>query len=171
MEEYFIDEFGVHFSKDRQKLIWCPSDFKGEYRIPSGVLSIESGAFTRCEGLLSLKIPSGVTSIGFDALWGGCTGLTSIEIPSSINMIGDNAIEGCTNLTSIVVDKDNPKFDSRNDCNAIIETKTNTFLFGCCNTKIPPSVKKIGRDSFFKCTSLKSIKIPHRITSIASGVF
>ena len=55
MEEYFIDEFGVHFSKDRQTLIWCPSDFKGEYRIPSGVLSIENGAFTRCEGLLSLK--------------------------------------------------------------------------------------------------------------------
>lgn len=69
------------------------------------------------------------------------------------------------------MDKDNPKFDSRDDCNAIIETKTNTLLFGCCNTKIPPSVKKIGRDSFFKCTSLKSIKIPHRITAIESGAF
>ena len=111
-----------------------------------------------------------VTSIGYSA-FEGCTGLTSIEIPSSVMSIGVAAFEGCTGLTSIVVDKENKVYDSRNNCNAIIDTATNTLILGCSSTTIPSSVTSIGSFAFAGCTGLTSIEIPSSVTVIEEGAF
>ena len=97
-----------------------------------------------------------VTSIGY-AAFEYCTSLTSIEIPNSVTSIGDLAFCNCTSLTSIVVDSGNTKYDSRNDCNAIIETASNTLIAGCQNTIIPNSVTSIGNFAFAYCESLTRI--------------
>ena len=97
--------------------------------IPNSVTSIGSYAFCGCSGLTSLIIPDSVTLIGSDA-FSGCSGLTSVTIPNSVTSIGDRAFYGCSGLTSIVVDGRNEKYDSRNKCNAIIETDTNTLIVG-----------------------------------------
>jgi hypothetical protein len=78
---------------------------------------------------------------------------------------------GCGNLTSIVVASGNPNYDSRNNCNAIIETATNTLIAGCMNTVIPNSVASIGEGVFSGCTGLTSIDIPNSVTSIGSYAF
>ena len=62
-----------------------------------------------------------VTSIGYAAFY-KCESLKSIEIPNSVTSIGDYAFYICTSLTNIVVDSENTIYDSRNGCNAIIET-------------------------------------------------
>ena len=97
-----------------------------------------------------------VTSIGGEA-FSGCSGLTSVVIPNSATSIGDNTFIGCSGLSSVVVDKNNVKYDSRDNCNAIIETSTNKLVGGRNNTTIPNSVTAIGEDAFYDCCGLTKL--------------
>jgi len=138
--------------------------------IPNSVTSIEDFVFYDCSGLTSVVIPNSVTSIGMYA-FSGCSGLTSFVISNSVTSIGLKAFSGCSGLTSIVVESGNSVYDSRNNCNAIIETASNTLLAGFKNTKIPSSVTSIGNFAFFDCSSLTSFVIPNSVTSIGIYAF
>ena len=141
-----------------------------EVTIGNSVTSIGSEAFWNCTGLTSITIGNSVTSIGIRA-FNGCTGLTEVTIPNSVTSIGDWAFLGCTGLTSIEVESGNTAYDSRDNCNAIIETSTNTLVCGCKNTIIPNSVTSIGSGAFYGSTGLTSITIPNSVTSIGDGAF
>ena len=138
--------------------------------IPNSVTAIGGSAFSGCSSLTSITIPNSVTYIGGYAFY-GCSSLTSITIPNSVTSIGQFAFLGCSGLESIVVESGNPKYDSRNNCNAIIETSTNKLIVGCKNTIIPNSVTSIGSYAFDGRSSLISITIPNSVTSIGSGAF
>ena len=138
--------------------------------IPNSVTSIDEGAFFGCSDLTSLTIPSSITSIGDDAFL-DCTSLTSVTIPISVTSIGDHIFKGCSNLTSLNVEAGNTKYDSRDNCNAIIETETNTLICGIPNTTIPNSVTSIGEAAFYECKNLTSVTIPNSVTSIGSCSF
>ena len=147
---------------------WCSGLTSIE--IPAGVTSIGEYAFSGCSRLTSIKIPAGVTSIG-EYAFSGCSGLTSIEIPAGVTSIGDSAFRNCSGLTSIVVEAGNTVYDSRGDCNAIIEKETNTLIQGCKKTKIPAGVTSIGDSAFRYCSGLTSIEIPAGVTSIGKYAF
>ena len=138
--------------------------------IPNSVTSVGDWAFNGCYGFSSIEIPNSVTSIGNYA-FAYCDGLTSIEIPNSVTSIGEGAFRGCDGLTSIVVKEGNTVYDSRNNCNAVIETATNTLVVGCKNTIIPDGITSIGDGAFAHCDGLTSIEIPNSVTSIGSQAF
>ena len=137
--------------------------------IPNSVTSIGGDAFGFCSGLTSIVIPNSVTSIGDYAFY-ECSGLTSIVIPNSVTSIGIEAFFGCSCLTSITVDGENSTYDSRDNCNAIIESGTNRLIVGCKNTIIPNSVASIGSGAF-SGSGLTTIEIPSSVGFIESRAF
>ena len=138
--------------------------------LPNSVTRIGRYSFEGCSGLSSIKIPNSVTSIG-DYAFRNCSGLTILEIPSSVMSIGEGTFRGCTNQTNIVVAADNPVYDSRGNCNAIIETASNTLIAGCSKTFIPNSVESIGSYAFYGCSGLTNLEIPNSVESIGSYAF
>ena len=138
--------------------------------IPNTVTNIGNNAFWGCSSLASINIPNSVTNIGSNAFI-GCSDLTSISIPSSVTNIRNNAFIGCSGLTSIKVENDNSCYDSRDNCNAIIETESNTLIAGCKNTVIPNTVTTIGNEAFSGCSGLTSMTIPNCVTTISDYAF
>lgn len=138
--------------------------------IPNSVTEIGSYAFNGCTGLQGISIPESVTSIGSYA-FSGCQSVTTVFIPKSVTNIGIGALSSCSSLNSIVVALDNTMYDSRGNCNGIIETSTNTLISGCKNTLIPNSVEALGQSAFLGHSGMTSIVIPTNVMSIGAFAF
>ena len=138
--------------------------------LPQTLTTIGGSLFEGCSSLRHIDIPQSVSTIAYSAFY-GCTSLDSIFIPANVSEIQEQAFSQCTSLKSIIVDSNNTTYDSRNNCNAIIETASNKLLLACNQTVIPSSVTAFGNDVFSGCVELKSISIPNAITSIDYGLF
>jgi len=145
----FKDEHGVEFSVcgDSTVLTRMPKDFVGAYRVPDFVSSI---------GLCAIN---------------GCNGLTSLVIPKSVTVIEKDNFELCEQLASLVVEQGNPMFDSRENCNAIIVTATDTLVHGCNGSTIPDSIEVIADYAFSQRRNLSSISIPDSVVYIGEFAF
>ena len=172
-----------------------------DINIPNGIISIGNSAFDGCSSLTSIAIPNSVTSIG-ENTFSDCSSLTSITIPNSVTSIGDFAFSDCTslknvvigssvssdyyqgangawflncpNIESIIVEEGNPRYDSRDNCNAIVETRYNAIKQGCKNTKIADSIETVYSDAFKGITmdylyvgkSIKTVESWPEVTNI-----
>ena len=142
-------------------------DYKGvQYRVNN----IDKYAFSGCLQLQEVILPEGLVEIERSA-FSGCTHLQRVVIPSSLEVLGGSAFDGCTALTSLSVAKENKNFDSRGDCNAIIDRRSNVLLVGCQTSRIPEGVSGIGEGAFGGCTGLKKVEVPAGVRSIGVSAF
>ena len=138
--------------------------------LPYSITTINDKAFYGCTNLANFTIPEGITSIG-ESAFEGCTRLTSITIPDSATSIFSNTFKNCSSLESIKVTEGNAVYDSRNNCNAIIQTGNNTLISGCKNSHIPEGITSIAPYAFQECNGLEALTIPDSVTSIGECAF
>ena len=160
LNEAFIDEWGVKYSKDGRKLLKAPQELKGCYSVKEGTRIICDDAFFKCSSLTSIVISNSVVSIG-DNAFKGCNSLSNVVIPNSVTTIEAGAFWDCSSLTSIVIP------------NSVVSIEDYTFM-DCCsllNIVIPDSVTSIEICAFSGCSSLSSVVIPNSVVSIGGSAF
>ena len=131
---------------------------------------IDKGTMTLLEGSNNTVIPEGVKRIWQNA-FAERIHLKSITIPASVTSIVGMPFSDCDSLEEIKVDADNAIFDSRNNCNAIIESATTTLIAGCGKTVIPEGIETIGDSAFERVKTLTHVTIPKSVTEIRGYAF
>lgn len=137
--------------------------------IPGNVKLIDGSAFSDCSNLSSVTLDEGVETINIDAFF-NCDKIESIYIPKSLKNM-DAAFSCCDNLTEIIVDKENPVFESPENSNAIITKSNKKLIQGCKATVIPEGVKSLDYYAFSGIPELDNLKIPDSVTSFGNWVF
>lgn len=137
--------------------------------IPKDVSEMGSYVFWNCKNLETVTLPTTLETIEYNAF--SNSGLTSIFIPKGVTSISSTSFNYCGKLSTISVSDENTTYDSRNNCNAIIQTATNQILRGTSNTIIPNTATSIGDNAFNDINSLTSIVIPESVTSIGQYAF
>jgi len=146
MDNYIDPQTGIEYSADKKILLSCPDEYVGELHIPEGVEVIEEQSLSFHQNITALYIPASVREIKY---LGVC---------------------GCKKLRKIVVDSNNNVYDSRNNCNAIIETATCKVVLGCTSTHIFEGIKEIG-DFSFSHQLISNITIPRSVVKIGGCAF
>ena len=144
------------------------------------VIGLATQAFWYCRGIKSLTLSEGIIYIS-GAFYN--TEIEELNLPSTFRQEPDLMVDelngitsfwgfagGCLGLKKMVVADDNPVYDSREGCNAIIETATNTLLASCEGTVIPSSVEKIAAEAFSHSV-LTEIVIPEGVKALEASVF
>lgn len=134
------------------------------------VTAIGRWAFTRCDDIESLIIGEGIEEVR-EYAFEGCTQLRSVSFPSTLQWLDNLPFTDCYNLCEIRVDEGNPKFDSRGNCNALIETGENKIVLGGKDTVFPKGIKFIGEGAFASRVGLENIVIPEGVVEIEKGAF
>ena len=134
------------------------------------IVTIGEEAFASCEALKDIELSENLTNLGRMA-FARCLILSTIVIPEHVETIGYGCFSNCAELSEIYVDFNNDILDSRENCNAIIESDTNVLIVGCKNTIIPDGIVSIGKAAFYDCNNLVSINIPDGITRIENSAF
>ena len=137
--------------------------------LPGTVNRLESEAIQACPILESLNLPEGLTYLGGYAI-SSLPMLKALYIPSTLTTVSYGSLTGLPGLESINVGGGNPKYDSRDNCNALIETANNTLLRACRNTFIPDGVTTIG-DGAFANVPISKLYIPNSVTAINTNAF
>ena len=192
LNEVFVDEWGVEYSKDGRKLLKVlPGKLSGAYSVKEGTRIICDSAFSCSDSLSEIVIPSSVTSIG-DRAFSRCFSLKYISIPKSvIGLNGNPFAEWYGKLQclspnfvyedDILFNKDKSRiisFRNQNIKSYVIPssvTNIDDSAFSCCRSLseivIPSSVTSIDDSAFSSCRSLSEIVIPSSVTSIGEGAF
>ena len=103
-----------------------------EVKLPEGITSVPSSAFSNCSKLTKVELPSSITSIGSNA-FNSCSNLVEINLPEGITSIEYNAFSYCSKLTEIILPSTVESIGSGifNNCSSLTSVK--------CKAIVPPA--------------------------------
>ena len=163
----------------------CGDNVKWTFNSSTGLLTISGSGYMRDydsgnygpkspfadkSEITKVVVSNGVWSIG-DYAFANCSKLTEISISESVDKVGWSIFYGCDALTTISINSGNTVYDSRNNCNAIIEKSTNKLVAGCKNTTIPSTVTSIAHLAFDSITTLTKISIPSSVVTLEGSPY
>ncbi|MCR5836704.1 MAG: leucine-rich repeat domain-containing protein, partial [Lachnospiraceae bacterium] len=157
--EYYCDENGVLFSKDKKTIIKYPIMGEDTYTIPDGVTKIYYCAFEWCSGLKKITIPESVKSIG-DYAFFSCYSLSTIDLPSDLSYLGKQAF-----FSSGLEYIEFPKNIST------IREKTCSSCSKLSIVVIPEGVKTISESAFSHCSKLTTVQLSSTVTDVGYNAF
>ncbi len=101
----------------------------------------------------------------------GSSLVKSLSIGRYVEKLSGHSFTFMHQLESISVHPKNVTYNSKKRCNAIIETKTKTLVYGCANTIIPKGVTTIGAYAFNEAHAIDSISVPEGVVAIEDEAF
>lgn len=167
----YNEENGIKYlgNNENKYLILFDAENATNLEINNQTRIIYNHAFYQLENITDVVIPDSVIQIG-EWAFAQCDYLEDVTISKNVKYLTSRAFEDCGNLNSLIVDDENEWFDSRDNCNAIIEASTNTLMIGCNNTVIPNGIVKIGA-AFIGLNDLENITIPSSVINISGSSF
>ena len=154
-----------------------------ELTIPETLCSIWERAFQDCKKLESVFLPDELSSIGMEA-FAGCTALKEIKLPQRLTEISIGTFSGCENLADIefpswefTAGRDAftgtawlKKQQETDPC--VVVSSTLIDVSACSGELIlPDSVRRIGRNIFYKQNALTKVVFPATYTQLTEDLF
>ncbi len=167
------DAYNIDYYEGTATTVYLPDIANDGTNGVKKVVGLDNGAFSvdneEVVDLENITLGKNITRI-LSNIFEGNTKLTTLIVPCNVTYIKSGAFQGCAGLSSIIVDSGNKVFDSRNNCNAVIETDSNTLVAGCKNTVIPEDIKVIGNNAF-QDMGLTAMNFPEGIVTIGYMAF
>lgn len=147
---YFSAEDGILYSKNKDRLLICPTTKTGPLSLPTTLQYIDPGAFNSCTGI---------------------TG--TVNLPSTMTWMGDYSFYNCSGITGFSVDAGNSYYSA---VDGVLFNKNTDSVYICPVSKsgsytLPSSVRHIGYSAFQGCTLLTEVNFPPTLESIGSYAF
>jgi len=139
-------------------------------RMPHTLQYIDSAAFAEALSLDSIMLPYSLHRIS-DAAFYHCPSLSFVDIPSTVDSIGHNVFAYCRLLRRIFVDPDNPRYDSRGNCNGVCLTDSDRLIATCARTTFPYDLRQVGEMAFMYSPYLRRAILPDSVHSIGYAAF
>lgn len=140
------------------------------FNLPETLKTIGNRAFADItDEFDSFSLPSSLEYVGDYAFMCCKTYGGELYIPASLKHIGKDAFVDC-GFSTIKVSPDNPVYDSREDCNCLIESSTNTLLLGSSYSKIPEGITALA-DHAFLGSNISYVELPMSLKSIGEYAF
>lgn len=117
-------------------------------------------------GITSIDLKNVQTLNG--PVFNGCP-ITKLYIPKALTDIDSDTFNKCK-LEYIEVDPWNPVYDSRNNCNCIVHTKTDTIVQGSLNGVIDDTIKRVESGAFVYLP-VKAMKFGKRVEYLGEMAF
>ncbi len=156
---YAIDDKGVVFDDEYNRLLYFPIDFEGEYSLPSGMVNVPEGMFKEVAGLTKITIPDTVRRVGKQAFY-KCESLREVIFNNGTLgeddlglVIEDSAFAQCGALTTLTLP------------NTLYSLGVAVFqnCYRLDNVQLPDNLTMIGDKAFQNCSELSSINIPKNV--------